>query len=125
MGAKVTLLLTTPDYATDVQYFLRKVQELYLEAALQIKARFPIGNPLIEMFEVLDPNASHSKFPSLVPLAASFPNIISDCDLQKLDDKWRKLAIATLPFEKEDLEPEEFWGKLLEVTAQNIVQVYD
>ena len=100
-GAKVTLLLTTPDYlqrATDVQYVLRKVQEFYIEAALQIKARFPIGDALIEMFEVLDPNASHSKFPSLVPLAASFPNIISVCDLQKLDDEWRKLAIGTLPF---------------------------
>ena len=67
------------------------------------------------MFEVLDPNTQHSKFPSLVPLASSFPNIISESNLQQLDDEWRKLVIVTLPFEAEDMEPEEFWGKLLEV----------
>ena len=91
----------------DVQYFLKKVQEFYVEGASQIKKRFPIGNPKIEMLEVLDPNASHSKFPSLVPLAVLFPNIIpeSESHSQQLDNKWRKLA----------MEPEEFLGKLLEV----------
>lgn len=69
MGAKVALLLTTAEYKerrVDVQYFLKKVQEFYIEATCQIKQRFPIGDPLIDMFQVLDPNASHSTFPSLV-----------------------------------------------------------
>ena len=78
MGAKVALLLTTAEYKerrVDMQYFLKKVQDFYIEATCQIKQRFPIGDPLINMFQVLDPNASHSTFPSLVPPASSFPNI--------------------------------------------------
>ena len=82
MGAKIILLLTTPEYkqhSVEVRYFLEKVQEFYIEAACQVKRRFPIGDPMIEMFEVLDPNTSHSKFPSK---AASFPNLIPDSKLQ-------------------------------------------
>uniref|UniRef100_A0A1X7VXS2 HAT C-terminal dimerisation domain-containing protein n=1 Tax=Amphimedon queenslandica TaxID=400682 RepID=A0A1X7VXS2_AMPQE len=71
---------------------------------------------MIEMFEALDPSTDcQSKFPSLVPLVASFPNIIKESQIQQLDNEWRKLAIETLPFNKEGMEPEEFWGKLLEV----------
>ena len=42
--------------------------------------RFPIDDPLIEMFEVLDPDANCFKFPSLV----AFPNILSDTNLHDL-----------------------------------------
>jgi hypothetical protein len=118
MGSNIAILLMKPEYlqrAVDVQYFLQKVQEFYIEAALQIKKKFPIGNPMIELLEVLDPNVNCSKFPSLVPLAVLFPNIIPESDLQKLDNEWRKLAIG-IPFDKEGMEPEEFWGKLSEVT---------
>ncbi len=117
MGAKVTLLLATAVYIQrphDVQYFLTKVREFFVEAACQIRKRFPIGDPKIEMFQVLDPNANHSMFPSLVPLAATF-SIIPESMLQQLDDQWRRLAIINLPFDKEDMEPEEFWGKLFQV----------
>jgi len=58
----------------DVYYFLKRVQEFYKEAATQIKKRFPNGDPVIEMLQVLDPNAKHSEYPSLVPLAQRFPN---------------------------------------------------
>ena len=115
MGAKVALCLPTQEYrqrAPDVQHFLKRVQEFYIEAASQIKKRFPIGDPIIEMLQVLDPAVSHSKFPSLVPLAAKFPNIIPESRLQLLDNEWRKLFLVSLPFDSEDMEPEEFWGRL-------------
>lgn len=32
--------------------------------------------------------------------------------LQTLDDQWRRLSHITLPFESEDMDPEEFWGRL-------------
>lgn len=89
MGTKVTLLMSTPEYKqrpVDVQYFLTKVQEFFVEATCQIRNRFPIGDPKIEMFEVLDPNASHSTFPTLVPLATTFP-IMPESMLQQLDDE--------------------------------------
>lgn len=79
MGTKIALCLPSHDYqnrAPDVQYFLKRVQEFYIEAATQIKRCFPIGDTIIKMLQVLDPNVKHSEFPSLVPLAVRFPNIL-------------------------------------------------
>ena len=64
------------------------------------------------MLQVLDPNASHAKFPSLVPLASRFTNLIPISKLQQLDNEWRKLSFTTLPFDSEGMEPEVFWGRL-------------
>ena len=72
LGTKVALCLPSHEYqnkALNVQYFLKYVQELYIETAMQIKKHFPIGYPIIKMLQVLDPNVKHSEFPSLVPLA--------------------------------------------------------
>ena len=80
IGAKVALLLTTAEYKerrVDMQYFLRKCKSFTLKLPSKSN-RFPIGDPLIDMFQVLVPNASHSTFPSLVPLASSFPNVIPE-----------------------------------------------
>ena len=55
------------------------------------------------------------KFPPLVPLVTTFP-IIPESKLQQLNDQWRRLAIVTLLFDKEeDMEPEEYWGELFQV----------
>ncbi|KAI5733316.1 hypothetical protein M8J76_010441 [Diaphorina citri] len=61
-------------------------------------------------FAVLDTPATalNELFTSLVPRVAKY------CDLQKVDDQWRKLPLVQLP---EDItqctEPDMFWGKLL------------
>ena len=78
MGAKIALCLAKDEHKQRAQYihrFLKCVQEFYVEAASQIRKRFPIGDPVVEMLQVLDPVISHAKFPSLVPLAVHFPNI--------------------------------------------------
>ena len=52
MGAKIELCLMQEEYKqrpSDLQHFLKCVQEFYIEAASQIKNRFPIGDPIIEM----------------------------------------------------------------------------
>ena len=54
----------------------------------------------------------HSEFPSLVPLATRFSNFLPPLKLQCLDDEWRRLGIGPLPFEHEDMDPEEFWHRL-------------
>ena len=115
MGTKIALCLPLQLYmsrAPDVQYFLKKVQEFYIEAASQLKRRFPIGDSTIRLLQVIDPNAKHSEFPSLVPLATRFPNFLPPSKLQRLDDEWRRLGIGPLPFEHEDMDPEEFWHRL-------------
>ena len=87
MGIKITLCLPSSEYQKrmpDVYYFLKRVQEFYIEAAMQIKKHFPIGDPVIEMLQVLDPNAKHSEYPSLVPLAQRFPSFLPGSKMQQL-----------------------------------------
>lgn len=118
MGTKVALCLPSREYQNrgpDVQYFLKRVQEFYIEACTQIKRRFPIGDPIIRMLQVLNSDVKHSEFPSLVPLAKRFSNFLPDSKIQLLDDEWCRLAIVTLPFEHEDMEPEEFWESLSKI----------
>ena len=66
---------------------------------------------------MLDPRVSHSKFLSLVPLATSLPNLVPQSKLQVLDTEWRRLTINPLPFDHEDMEPEEFWGRVSNITV--------
>ena len=122
MGTKIAICLTTQEYrqrAPDVQYFLKRVQEFYIEAACQIRKRFPIEDPVIKMLQVLNPTVCQSKFPSLVPLATKFPNIVQESELQQLDNEWRKLCLGSsgpLPFDSEEMGPEEFWARLGMIT---------
>ena len=74
---------------------------------------FQLGQ--LRICKLLDPNVSHSKFPSRVPIASRFPNITAS-KLQKLDDEWRRLSLVTLPFEHEDMYPEMFLGKLATIS---------
>ena len=77
---------------------------------MSIKKRFPFEDPVLEMLEVCYPNITRAKFPSLVPLAVRFPNLVSEAKMQMVDDEWRKLSVQPLPFDQKDMEPEKFWG---------------
>ena len=68
MGTKIAVCLSTDVYkqkAQDVQYFLKCVQEFYIEAASQIR----------------------NWFPTLCPLAARFPNILPESQLEVHDNQ--------------------------------------
>ena len=52
MGAKITLCLLKEEYkqrSVNVLHFLRCVQEFYIEAASQVKKRFPIEDSIIQL----------------------------------------------------------------------------
>ena len=53
----------------DVHHFLSRVQKFYIESALR---RFPLGDPILKMLQVLDPNTPLSSIPSLAPLVSRF-----------------------------------------------------
>lgn len=121
MGAQVAIFLTNDIFEernrhADIQYFLKCVQEFYIESALQIKRRFPLGDPVMKMLQVLDPNTSMTSFPSLAPLVSRFSFIIPESDIEILDGEWRRLSMVELPFDKTDMGPEEYWSKLDNVT---------
>jgi len=46
------------------------------------------------LHQMLDPNAKHSEYPSIVPLAQRFHNFLPESKMQQFDDEWHKLAIA-------------------------------
>ena len=74
----------SPAYST-MTLSIKSTPPLFIN---QIKKRFPIGDPLLEMFGILDPNAQNvcSKYTSLAPLAVAFPNIVLSSKLQILDN---------------------------------------
>jgi len=69
------------------------------------------------MLQVLDPSMLLTFFPSLPPLASRFHFLISVNDLESFDGEWRHSFMAELPFDKEDMDPEEFWSKLDKITG--------
>ena len=73
----------------DIIGFLQHVQLFYIEAAKQIKMRFPIDDPILKSLTLLNPRTINSNSSQEVnSLARSFPNIINDAELQSLDDEW-------------------------------------
>ena len=110
MCAHVSLCLAQDIYEErsrlpEIAHFLKCVQGFYIEAAMQMKKRFPLGDPTMKMVRVLNAQSSCSEFPSLVPLASRFPNIVAEAELQQLVSEWRRLSLVCLPFDKTDMRP--------------------
>ena len=95
MGQEVSQFLVKPNIAqmkNDTMGFLQHVQLFYIEAAKQIKMRFPIDDSILKSFTVLNPSTINSNSSQeVISLARSFPNIINDAELQSLDDEWREI----------------------------------
>lgn len=53
-----------------------KRHEFYIEVALKLQEHFPIGDPVIKMLQVLGPDTTRVRSPSLVPLAMRFQKLI-------------------------------------------------
>ena len=73
-----------------VEEFLTRSRDFLSTAAIQIKQRFPLNDPIIRQLEVFHPSCSPEEFPSLVPLALRCPNLIQQSDLQQIDNEWRR-----------------------------------
>ena len=95
MGEDVSNFLTKPEIVNmkrEVMGFLEHVRLFYVEAATQIKQRFPIDDPIIKSLGFLNPDTLHStKVADVLQIASKFPNVVSTEDLRKLDDEWREL----------------------------------
>ena len=92
MGAHVSLCLAENVYKErarlgEVYHFLKCIQDFYIEAAVQIRKRFPLRDPVMKMLQVIDPKTSMSFLPSL-PLASRFSNILLESKIQQLDSEW-------------------------------------
>lgn len=89
MGAEVSRMLPTPSISQmrgEVTSFLHHFQLFYVEAAKQIKKRFPVDDPVIKSLIVLNPATVE-----IIKLAHKFTNIIAEESIQAVDDEWREL----------------------------------
>ena len=122
MGEEVSRIQVTPTVAqmsTDVLSFLQHVQLFYIEAAMQIKKRFPIDDPILKSLVLLNPSTINSTSTTeVISLARKFPNIIStESELQLLDDEWREVQFLDpndLPSTSEGRRKHvvSFWGQV-------------
>lgn len=102
--------------------FQQRCQNFLMIAYKEIKDRYDFNNPILFSLPVLDPcrALSHNErdiTPSLMPLVSLLPRCtdLSDSNLQKLDDEWRRLPnlINYIPAElAKTTEPDKFWHQV-------------
>ncbi len=64
--------------------------DFYIEGASQILQRFNLSDSVFTNLKALDPQSVLMKtIPSVAPLAAQFPNLVSENDLNEIDGEWR------------------------------------
>ena len=124
MGEHVSNFLTQSNIAEirlEVKGFLEHVQLFFIEAASQIKKRFPIDDEILKSLAFLNPETINSTATTeVIRVASKFPNIITGTELNKLDDEWRELQFmdpSDLPeFSSRRKDVVTFWGNLGKMT---------
>ncbi len=118
LGHTVSSILAKPEILAmraEVKGFLEHCQNFLIEAATQVKDRFPISNPILSSLGFLDPLALSSTQCSAV--IGKFPNILESTDLVALEEEWRQLSFTEPPFifdpRKDHID--RFWGDVDEV----------
>lgn len=112
----------TPDIKDEMKSFLHHVQLFYIEAAKQIKQRFPIDDDILKCLNILNPDTINSTSAStVVGLAKKFPNIVSDNELERIDSEWREIQFMEpreLPSSSSEHRRDvvAFWGTINQMT---------
>ena len=102
----------------EVKGFLEHCQNFLIEAATQVKDRFPISDPILSSLGFLDPlDLSTTQCSTVIDVASKFPNIIKSTDLVVLEEEWRQLSFTEPPFifnpRKDHID--RFWGGVDEI----------
>lgn len=128
-GAAVEMTLSQPHSIPPqaVEQFKLRCLDFYIEGALQISKRFPLGDKVFQQLDVLDPKVVKAKsVPSLGPLMNGFPLLVNNETLQKIDSEWRMLrnAVSTFLTDNPDITPIKFWVKVSVMTAGDGTQLF-
>ena len=112
----------THDIKEELKSFLQHIQLFYIEAAKQIKQRFPIDDNILKSLHILNPDTINSTSAStVVRLASMFPNIISEDEVEHIDTEWREIQFMD-PSELPSTSSEHrrdviaFWGTVSQMT---------
>ena len=111
----------TPDIKEELKSFLQHVQLFYIEAAKQIKQRFPIDDDILKSLNILNPTTINSTSAStVVRLANMFSNIISENKVERIDTEWREIQFmdpSELPSSSEHrTDVVAFWDTISQMT---------
>ncbi|CAH2109253.1 unnamed protein product [Euphydryas editha] len=102
--------------------FYTKCKEFYIEAAKQMKKRFPFNDTdrqalkclkMLDPKAIIDPEAKHN-IRSIADMLHFFPNICPD-NVTELDREWRMLRHTNLPIENEIPEVFQYWKHISEL----------
>ncbi|KAL3208549.1 hypothetical protein MRX96_039010 [Rhipicephalus microplus] len=118
LGAKPTAALSGGTHGLNddqIHNFRLRCLEFFIEAARQIYLRFPLKSHQLKNLRVLDPKVVMGKtIPSIAPLAVSFPLIVRENEVNKLDREWRLLRNMDLS-EHAGLTASQFWHAVCEL----------
>ena len=117
MGSEVSQFLSQPDigsFRREIIGFLEHVQLFYIEAATQIKQRFPINDPVLKKLGFLNPDTiSSTTVAQVLETASLFPNIMSIEDIEKIDDEWREITFMDrTEYSGHRSDVGSFWGSV-------------
>ena len=121
MGVTASKLLASQSFKQvakekTTECFQRSKQFL-IELCRQLKKRLPLDNLVIQDLKFLNPQtAMTGTIASIAGVAARFPNVVPESQLQSLDQEWRQLIfdeeISDLADSCATSPAEEFWGKV-------------
>lgn len=92
--------------------FRLRCLDFYIEGASQILQRFNLKDPVLTSLKALDPQSVLMKtVQSIAPLAAHFPNLVPESDINEIDSEWRLLRNTELNVVP-DISAYNFWQKV-------------
>ncbi|XP_072397957.1 zinc finger protein 862-like [Diabrotica undecimpunctata] len=111
LGAKVQLSLERLN-ESDRLIFRKRCLEFFVEAAKQITQRFDFDDPVLININLISvKNVLEKKSHSIVPLVRHFPNLVSENELQLVDNEWRLLRNTDIDSD-ENVDIEHFWTNI-------------
>ena len=118
-GKAASHLIQNPFDVVLEKRFKNDCLKFLAELCDQISKRFDMDeNSCIAKFCVLDPNTSRNAKlspESIIPLAAHFPQLVPEHDLNELDDQWRSYRLVSDQISiSEDVIPR-YWFKLRDI----------
>lgn len=110
----------------DLKGFLEHVQLFYIEAASQLRKRFPIQDEVLKRLTFLNPATINSTTAfDVTRVATLFPNIIAENDVHKIDHEWREMQFldpAEIPTSSTSSKRQDvvtFWANINCITDTN------
>jgi hypothetical protein len=124
VGGRCENLLRKQSLGDKESRFRQDVLAFLTDVCAQIRKRFPLASDSVlaqmRVLDVKETISNENRIKSLIPLASNFPALVTENELDSLQDQWK-----ILPNSKEslqdmvNLEPAIFWSKIKSIKDGN------